>query len=86
MAMAVAVARWLLASALTLLAAADDNDLFSSTFEMRRLYLTELQFATDVFEYADLAEKHAQAVRKAVAYMYPDGPPKVRRRNSLKIS
>jgi hypothetical protein len=56
---------------------ADDADMFSSTFEMRRLFLAEIQFARDLLDYVSAMEQHAVAMRKAATLLYPNGTPHV---------
>ncbi len=57
--------------------AADDQDLFSSTFELKRLLMAEMEFAGELQRYVDALEAEARQVLHAVNTLYANGPLRV---------
>ena len=47
---------------------------FSSTYELQRLYKTEITFSRDLHEYASQLKRHIDTVNTYLAKAYPDGP------------
>jgi prolyl 4-hydroxylase len=53
---------------------ADNEDLFSSTYELQRLHSSDVQFSRDLYNYANVLEQQLKDVKRYLRAAYPNGP------------